>query len=176
MAEKIKVRRKSVTVFRTEEEFEGMKAYVYGECDYGPVIRIIGGKGKDEIIDESIVHGYFLSVTPFPAVQSRTYIYDGGNKTSITEGPGTVFDNSDFPVPQNDGEKFEPKQLDRGHNWIFIPTIGFNSDDGFKFGGGLQLHKYNFRAIPQEYKQELFISYATRFGKGTVAYRGDFYS
>ena len=66
--------------------------------------------------------------------------------------------------------------LDRGHDWIFIPKIGFNADDGFIFGGGLQLHKYNFREVPQEYKQELFISYATRFGKGTIAYRGDFYS
>ncbi len=152
------------------------KAFVYGECDYGPVIRIIGGKGKDEFIDESIVNGYFLSVTPFPAVQRRTYFYDSGKKTSITEGPGTVFNNSKFPEPQNDGEKFEPAQLDRGHNWIFIPAIGFNSDDGLKFGGGLQLHKYNFREIPQEFKQELFLSYATRFGKGTAAYRGDFYS
>ncbi|NNG26125.1 MAG: BamA/TamA family outer membrane protein, partial [Ignavibacteriaceae bacterium] len=66
--------------------------------------------------------------------------------------------------------------LDRGNNWIFIPKIGFNADDGFIIGGGLQLHKYNFREVPQEYMQEFFLSYATRFGKGTIAYRGDFYS
>ncbi len=54
--------------------------------------------------------------------------------------------------------------------------MGLTADDGFIFGGGLQLHKYNFREVPQEYKQELFVSYATRFGKGTIAYLGDFYS
>jgi len=152
------------------------KTYVYGECDFGPVVRIIGGNGKDEFIDESIVNGYFLSITPFPAVQNSTYFYDSGNKTSVTEGAGTVYDDSDYPEPENETEKFEPLFLDRGHDWIIIPKIGFNSDDGFIFGGGLQLHKYNFREVPQEYKQELFVSYATRFGKGTVAYLGDFYS
>ncbi len=152
------------------------KAYVYGECDYGPVIRVIGGKGDDEFINESVVNGYFLFITPFPAVKRRTYFYDSNENTIVSKIPGTVFDDFEVPEPDSDGEKYEPLQLDRGHNWIFIPTIGFNSDQGLIFGGGLQLHKYNFREVPQEYKQELFVSYATRFGKGTVAYRGDFYS
>jgi hypothetical protein len=151
-------------------------AVVKGVCDFSPLVRIIGSNGKDVLKDESVVNGYFLSITPFHSVESKTIFYDSGKKTTVHLGAGTVYDNLSEPEPKDDTEKFEPQFLDRGDNWIFIPKIGFNADDGFIFGGGLQLHKYNFREVPQEYMQELFVSYATRFGKGTVAYRGDFYS
>ena len=151
-------------------------AVVKGECDYSPLVRIIGGDGKDLLKDESIVNGYFLSITPFYSAENKTIFYDSGKKTTVHQGASTVYDNLPEPEPMEDTEKFEPLFLDRGSNWIFIPKIGFNADDGFIFGGGLQVHKYNFREVPQEYMQELFVSYATRFGKGTVAYRGDFYS
>jgi len=152
------------------------KAYVYGECDESPVIRIIGGEGKDEFIDESIVHGYFLTITPFPAVQRRTYFYDSGDKTKISEGPGTVYDDYKYPEPQNDLEKYEPPQIDRGHNWLPVPIIGLSSNYGLKIGGGVQLYKYNFREIPYEYHQQLTLSYETRFKNFAAEYSGDFYS
>jgi len=151
-------------------------AVVKGECDFSPLVRIIGGNGKDELKDESIVNGYFLSITPFHSVENKTIFYDSGKKTTVHRSAGTLYDNLPEPEPKDDTEKFEPTFLDRGSNWIFIPKLGFNADDGFIFGGGFQLHKYNFREVPKEYMQELFLSYATRFGKGTVAYRGDFYS
>ncbi|MGB5847680.1 MAG: hypothetical protein WBH40_04270, partial [Ignavibacteriaceae bacterium] len=56
---------------------------VKGECDYSPLVRIIGGKGKDELIDESIVNGYFLTITPFQAVQRKTYFYDSDENTVL---------------------------------------------------------------------------------------------
>ena len=86
------------------------KAYVYGECSEAPVVRIIGGKGKDELIDESIVFGYFLSITPFSAAQGKTKFYDSGENTSVVVGPGTSFDNSNWPEPADDLEKYEPTQ------------------------------------------------------------------
>jgi outer membrane protein assembly factor BamA len=43
-------------------------------------------------------------------------------------------------------------------------------------GGGVQLNQYNFRAVPQEYMQQITVSYATRFGNITAAYEADFYS
>ena len=152
------------------------KAEVFGECDYSPLVRIIGGKGKDEFTDESIVHGYFLSVTPFPATQRKTYFYDSGENTLLTESPGTVFDGYKWPDPKDEPDKYEPKQLDRGHNWLPVPIIGLNTDYGLIIGGGIQLHKYNFREVPEEYVQQLTVSYATRFGNLAAAYEGDFYS
>jgi hypothetical protein len=151
-------------------------AYVHGECDYGPVVRIIGGKGKDEIVDESIVNGYFLSITPFSAIQRRTYFYDSGKKSEVTEGQGTVVESNPWPEPQTDGEKYEPRQIDRGHNFLPIPILGLDTDNGFTIGGGVELFKYNFRQVPFEYSQSLTASYYTRFSNIAVAYQGDFYA
>ncbi len=61
-------------------------AVVNGECDYSPLVRIIGGKGKDELKDESIVNGYFLSITPFHSVENKTIFYDSGKKTTVHGG------------------------------------------------------------------------------------------
>jgi hypothetical protein len=151
-------------------------AFVYGECSDGPVIRIVGGKGRDEFVDESIVRGYFLTITPFIAVHRKTYFYDSGKNTSVVEGPGTWYDNFNWPEPKDDLEKYEPQQLDRGHNWLPVPIIGLNTDYGLTIGGGIQLNKYNFRELPQEYMQQITVSYATRFGNFAAAYQADFYS
>ncbi len=152
------------------------KAYIFGEISDGPVIRIIGGKGKDEFIDESIVNGYFLSVTPFSSAECKTYFYDSGNKTKVSEGAGTVYDDSKWPDPDDEFEKYEPRQLDRGHNWLPVPIIGLDTDYGLTIGAGIQLNKYNFRMIPQEFMQQFTVSYATRFGNFAAAYDADFYS
>jgi hypothetical protein len=152
------------------------KAYVYGECSEGPLIRIIGGEGKDEFIDESVVHGYFLTITPFPAVQRRTYFYDSGKNSKVVEGSGSAYDNTKWHEPLDDTEKYEPKQNDRGHNWLFVPILGLDTDYGLTIGAGVQLYKYNFRMVPREYLQQLTASYSTRFGNFALAYEGDFYS
>ena len=152
------------------------KVYVYGKCSEAPVIRIVGGKGKDEFIDKSIVYGYFLSITPFLAAQGKTYFYDSGENTSVVQGCGTTFDNSVWPEPVNEFEKYEPQQLDRGHNWLPVPIVGLDTDYGLTIGGGIQLNQYNFRAVPKQYMQQVTVSYATRFGNITAAYEADFYS
>ena len=151
-------------------------AYIHGECSYGPVVRIIGGKGKDEVVDESIVNGYFLSITPFPAVQRRTYFYDSGKKSILSTGPGSVFDANPYPEVQTDDEKYEPRQIDRGHDFLPVPILGLDTDNGFTIGGGVILFKYNFRKIPFEYSQQLTASYSTRFSNFSFLYAGDFYA
>ena len=67
-------------------------------------------------------------------------------------------------------------RLDRGHNWLPVPIIGLNTDYGLTIGGGIQLNQYGFRAIPQDYMQQITVSYATRFGNIATAYEADFYS
>ncbi|MGB5287317.1 MAG: hypothetical protein WBN42_02425, partial [Ignavibacteriaceae bacterium] len=87
-----------------------------------------------------------------------------------------VYDDCDWPEPNDELEKYEPKQIDRGHNWMPVPILGLDTDYGLTLGGGIALHKYNFRAIPQDYLQQLTVSYATRFRSFAAAYEGDFYS
>lgn len=152
------------------------KAYVHGECDESPIVRIIGEDGKDQLIDNSIVHGYFLSITPFKVAQNKTYFFDSGNKTEIISGGGTVYDDSKVPEPKDEFEKYEPGQLDRGHFWVPLPVLGYETTKGVIIGGSLQLHKYNFRQIPKEYKQEIELKYFTSLEKIAVNYEGEFYS
>ena len=152
------------------------KAFIYGKCDEGPLLRVVGGEGKDELIDESIVEGYFLSITPFRTAQKKTYFYDSGKKTNVVQGHGTVYDDSDWPEPKDESEKYEPKQIDLGHNWMPIIILGLDTDYGLTLGGGIALYKYNFRAIPQDYLQQFTVSYSTRFGSFAAAYEGNFYS
>ena len=152
------------------------KVYVYGECSEAPVIRVIGGKGRDELINESVVYGYFLSITPFSVAQGKTKFYDSGENTIVVEGPGTSFDDSIWPEPVDDFEKYEPQQRDRGHDWLPVPIVGLDTDYGLTIGGGIQLNQYSFRAIPKDYMQQITLSYATRFGNFAAAYEGDFYS
>jgi hypothetical protein len=151
------------------------KAVVKGECDYSPVVKIIGGRGEDEFIDESVVHGYFLSITPFHAVQRRNYFYDSDENTIVIPGRGTVYDDHPEPEPKDDGEKYEPLVIDRGHSWLPIPVFGFDTDNGITVGAGLQLSKYNFREKPVEYVQQIIGSYST-IGGVTINYSGNFYS
>ena len=151
------------------------KAVIKGECDYSPLVRIIGGKGKDELIDESIVNGYFLTITPFNAVQRRTYFYDSDESTIVKSGSGTVYDDFPEPEPANDDEKYEPRMIDRGHRWLIVPLFGFDTDNGITLGAGLQLSKYGFRERPVDYMQDLFVSYSS-IGGGTIKYNGDFHS
>jgi hypothetical protein len=147
-----------------------------GEVDFGPLVRIIGGKGKDKVIDSSVVNGYFLHLTPIPDAENKTVFYDSGDKTEIVYGPGTCLDVEEVPEPQTISERYEPEQRDRGHNWLILPMIGINSDDGFIFGGGPLLYSYNFRVSPYEYKMMLTGSFATRPSSYTISYKGDFYS
>ena len=151
------------------------KVVLKGECDYSPIVRIIGGKGRDELTDESIVNGYFLTITPFHAVQRRTYFYDSDKSTIVKSGSGTVFDDYPEPEPTDDGEKYEPLIIDRGHRLLTLPLFGFDSDNGITLGAGLQLSKYGFRERPLDYLQQFFVSYST-VGGGTIKYNGDFHS
>ena len=152
------------------------KAIIEGDCSESPIVRVIGGKGEDEFLDESEVSGYFLHVTPFKDAENKTYFYDSGNKTEVVEGNGTVFDDSKWPESESDSEKYEPRQRDRGHDWIAVPILDYNSDYGVTIGGGLQLNSYDFRAVPKDYMQQFSISYATLFGNFAFAYEADFYT
>ncbi|HLG32609.1 MAG TPA: BamA/TamA family outer membrane protein, partial [Ignavibacteriaceae bacterium] len=151
------------------------KAVLNGEVDHSPHIRIVGGKGKDEFVDSSVVNGYFLSITPFSAAKERTYFYDSGDKSVFVEGGSTYVNTDEYPEPADDTEKYEPKHIESGHDWLPIPIVSFNSDLGFVIGGGPRLKKFGFRLYPHEYDQTFLISYATRVQRFTFDYEGNFY-
>lgn len=136
------------------------KAVVVGNVNTSPVIRIIGGKGKDSFEDNSIVNGYFLTITPFAAAENRTRFYDSGSNSDFIKGPGTSINTEKVPDPQTQTEKYEPALRDRGHHWRMIPVLSLDSDNGVIAGISPFVKKHNFRADPYEYKMTFTLMYA----------------
>jgi hypothetical protein len=151
-------------------------ALIEGEVDSSPLIRIIGGSGKDEVIDKSTVNGNWLLITPISDAENKTVFYDSGKKSKVQLGPGTCFDDQKVKKPKDEFEKYEPELRDRGDDWFPVPVINLNSDDGFIIGGGPSITKYNFRADPFDYYLSLTSHYATNVKNGAVNFKGVFNS
>ncbi|MEE9430584.1 MAG: BamA/TamA family outer membrane protein [Melioribacteraceae bacterium] len=137
------------------------KVTVKGKVETSPLVRIIGGRGKDKMIDNSIVQGYFFNLTPIPDAENKTEFYDSGKKTKVTSGAGTYFCDEKIVEANTDSAKFEPLPKDRGSELWNFPLANFNSDDGFILGWQSTFYKYNFRDVPFDYKISLSATYAT---------------
>jgi len=73
------------------------KAIVRGNVGSSIKVRIIGGKGDDELIDESIVHGLLLGFIPFiPNADHKTYFYDAYGDNMIVAGPSCSIDKEKY--------------------------------------------------------------------------------
>ena len=137
------------------------KAVVQGIVNESPLVLIVGGKGKDELIDSSIVY-YESAGLAHPIPDVETKFYDSGKRSKFIKGKGTEINTAKFPEPKTDIEKYEPSQRDRGHNWVVYPILGFNTNDGLLIGGGPLLYKYSFRKIPYDYRVLFTTTYAAR--------------
>ena len=104
---------------------------INGRANKGIKIRIIGGKGTDSIIDESIVSG----------LGKKTIVYDRKDRdNAIITGKETRLQLSKNSTVNS----YNRKQFK--HNKI-MPIIwtGYNIDDGIFFGGGATIKRFNFR-------------------------------
>lgn len=152
---------------------------VKGNVDESPLVRIIGGEGKDEIQDNSVVNGYLFSFIPIPVSENKTEFYESYKNTTLTPMKSSDIYYSEYsnPVKKNiydfDGA---PEQKDRGHEWLFLPEFSYDENNGFVFGGGPLLYKYDFGYVPFKYRMSLTASYATRSQSINLFYDGNFYS
>ncbi len=149
-------------------------AVVEGRVNSSISLKVIGGDGNDDLIDNSRVKGYFLSVLPIPAAETKTRFYDSDRKTRFKVGPSTAVDRHTVTPPANEIEKYEPPVRDWGHDWKPGPWFGADSDDGLFIGGGPVLYKFGFRADPYVYRMSLRGGYATTTSKFRVDYTGEF--
>jgi len=146
---------------------------VIGEVDESPLIRIIGGEGKDRFKDESIVNGYFLSITPFKKSEKKTIFYDS-DEYEFEKSSSTSIDTNQFDESILITENYEQSQRDRGSSWGFLPEAGYSTTDGVMIGGILDLFSYNFRKVPYEYLQRLRFIYAFLPKSYKLEYFGEF--
>jgi hypothetical protein len=130
------------------------KVLVKGSVANSPIIRVVGGKGNDYLIDSSTVRGYFNYKT-------KTYFYDSDKDTKFVTGFGTKTDNSFYPYPKTDEERFEPGTPQKGDDIFYYPYIEYNGTNGIILGINPEYSKYNFRMFPNEYQISGFAAYAS---------------
>lgn len=136
-----------------EDEF-----YVSGTAATGSLLRIIGGGGKDRIIDESRVGG-----------GKRTLVYDvkGQNELQLGREAKDKTQLSEA-VNAHDRKAFKLNHL--------LPLVlpGFNVDDGFSLAGGFIATQHGWRKEPYKSKHSFLASLAFSTRALDVKYQGDF--
>lgn len=133
--------------------------HLKGEGEKGIKIRIIGGDGDDEILDESKVKG-----------RSReTVVYDAKN--------GIEFNDSD-EIRNATSNELKINEYDRFEFYYnkYLPLIfiGRTIDDGLQLGGGVQFTRYKFRKKPYGVKHRFFGRFSTQTDALSLSYSSDF--
>jgi hypothetical protein len=97
------------------------------------LIRIIGGKGNDTIVDQSSVGGF----------GKKTKVYDTkeGNFLSLGKEAGNKTSNDTA------FNSYSPRTYTYNHK-LFFPYFGYNADDGVLLGAGLSAVTYGFKKGP----------------------------
>ncbi|GAA3918728.1 metallophosphoesterase [Hymenobacter algoricola] len=147
--------------------FAGEDVYkITGRSGSGSLLRVIAGTGRDSIVDDSHVNGWF---------GHKTQIYDGDSGNVIVPGtearlrlqPGIDVNRYDVHPRGNRG--------DYNLNY-FGPAayFGYNIDDGVFIGGGATYRTYGFRKTPFATQQTLAANYAPSRDAYNVRYTGKF--
>ena len=131
---------------------------ITGESKNAIKVRIIGGKGKDRIDDESRV------------AKSKKVVYDKVKNTVINSEHGLKNKTSDTDEEVNRYNRFEFKY----DKVIPLITGGFNPDDGLFIGGGVSIIKNKFRKEPFGIKHNITASLAPRSASYNFRYKGHF--
>ncbi len=134
-----------------------------GHSDDGPVIRVIGGEGKDYIHNTSTVDGW----------SRKTVYYDteAGNDISedTEDNSATRFSFTDNEhILRYDMESFKYDRL------APVAMVGYNSDDRLFFGAGVSWERHGFNKRPYASYQKLLANFSPKRDAWAFEYTGDF--
>ena len=131
---------------------------IEGGSANGIKIRVVGGNGKDALIDKG--------------TGGRTLFYDlKTGENNIVPGSSTALRLSNNTGVNN----YNVNSYTYDKSGI-QPSIDYNADDGLFFGGGYGIKHYGFRKEPYSYDQSLTGNYAPKTGAYTIRYNANFYS
>jgi len=125
------------------EETSEIRLYLHGGADRAVVLgdgpgaiglRVIGGGGRDELVDSS---GTSSGVNHF---------YDGGAGTLLSAGPATRYHARDAPRPFSWHE--DQRTLDWGTFVMPEARFGYDEDRGLVLIGGIKVRGYGFLKDP----------------------------
>lgn len=132
---------------------------IEGQAQKSSLLRIIGGKGKDEITDHSSVAG----------LSRKTIVYDLKKNTILNAGSETQNRLSDDPkVNEYDRKDFK-------YNLVMpLLSVQYNPDDGVFLGGGVLYKKQGFRREPFKSQHRVTANHAFDTEAYNFRYDGDF--
>ncbi len=95
-------------IFRADETDE-VRLYLYGgddkcvvtgKVESSIVVRVVGGGGDDELVDESLVRGVLWGIIPFiPQAERCTFFYDDKGENEFVAGPSCKVNKSNYEPP-----------------------------------------------------------------------------
>ncbi len=132
---------------------------LHGRAQKGITIRVIGGKGRDTIIDSSKVAG----------LQRKNLVYDTKKGNEIKPGSETR-DMTGSYAGVNDYNRKSFR-----YNLVApLLSLQYNPDDGLFVGGGFLVKKQGFRNEPYAAQHRLTANYAFATRAYNFRYAGDF--
>ncbi len=132
---------------------------VYGQARKGVRVRIIGGKGKDQITDSSRVAG----------LENKTLVYDTRKGNALRLGPESRDMTSGHPLVNDYNRK--------AFRYDYVApllSVQFNPDDGIFLGGGFIVRKQGFRHEPFVAQHRFTGNFAVATQAYNFRYTGDF--
>lgn len=149
-------------------ETEEIRLYLHGGDDRlvvrgadgsGPLLRVIGGAGDDELADS--------------ARAGRTRLYDDRGDNRFVRGPRTEVDRSRYDAPSPDTGSLARPQ-DWGSLSLPLAWISYTPDIGLFLGGGMTRTGYGFRRLPYASRVQVRAGYATTARTYRAEFRGEF--
>ncbi len=124
----------------------------------GPVVRIIGGDGRDRLVDSTS--------------GGRERFYDDGQAPARTEGTDTKVDRRPYIAPRKSPTAVPAR--DWGKRWTATTLLSFGPDIGVLIGGGRTLTTYGFRKNPYASRHQFRAAFASGPKSYRLDYRGEF--
>jgi len=142
--------------FGDDDRFE-----LSGKSKKGILVRIIGGPGSDEVVDQSKVGG----------LGKLTKVYDkpkgmkieGSSETRDLTSRDSAINAYDRPL------RYAPNVV------APLITTGYNIDDGIFIGGGISIKKQKWRKMPHGSDHKILGAISTRTQAFNFVYDGNFY-
>jgi hypothetical protein len=129
-------------------------AIVTGKRDGGPLLRIVGGEGRDSLVDSTNGGG--------------ERFYDDPDGPARVQGSGAGVDRRPYVAPRKSPKALPPR--DWGSRWTASTQVHYGPDIGLYVGGGRTLSTYGFRKNPYSTRHR----FRAGFASGPKTYRVDY--
>jgi hypothetical protein len=134
------------------------RATLSGTGSGGPLLRVLGEEGQDELVDSS--RG------------NRVRFYDEPGAPERVQGSSEKVDRRPFTLPPREEGELPPR--DWGKRWTATSWISYGPDLGFLLAAGRTLTTYGFRKLPYANRHRFRGGFATGPKTFRFDYRGDY--